>query len=294
MKRHINYFIYFGHVFYNTSVAILFFMISVPYIAKTKETLGYQYRPVFIFDMGGVISQTNKNIAAQNLGLQLILKRIFWHFQEVSGTCIEKLFYETLNKSFAHIDQESMPPACDQNGNLLPIIMRIWLAGKMSSDEIKQIVLNDIDLHNEWFSNDTEQKIIKNLVNFIFTPELFIKTQYIPDDAIQSIKQLKIAGYKLYLLSNWDRDSFLLFKKQHADLFVLFDGCVVSGLEGVIKPDNTIYRILLERYNISAEQCIFIDDQEENINAAQREHIKTILCKNPSSMFHILRNHFLA
>jgi len=297
MKKHINYFIYFGHVFYNTTIAMLLFMISVPYVSKTKEALDKQNEPIsIIFDAGGVLTQTNRQVAAKNLGLPLILKRIFWHFQGVSGAGIQKLFYKTLDHVAVQLDHHEaiMPSACDQDGNLLPILMRLWLAGKIRSNEIRELALINIDQHPEWFSNDTEQGIIKNLVSFIFTPELFVQTQYISDDTIQCIRQLKIAGYKLYVLSNWDQDSFLLLREQYADFFDLFDGCVVSGFEHVIKPDSTIYQILLQRYNLAPEQCIFIDDQEENVNAAQLERLTTILCKNPKSVFHAIRKYFLA
>jgi len=294
MKRNINYFIYFGHVFYNTAVAMLFFMMSVPYVSKTKEALGDQHRRVFIFDIGGVLARTNKQVAARHLGLPLVLKRIFWHFQGVSSSTIQKLLYHTLDRVSSGFDLKPMPLACDPDGNVLPILMRLWLAGKIPGEEIKELVLHAIDQHVEWFSNETEQKMIKNLVSFIFTPDLFVQTQYIPDETIQFIKQLKIAGYKMYILSNWDRDSFALLKQQHSDFFDLFDGCVVSGFEGCIKPDGAIYRILLERYNILPEQCIFIDDQEENTIAAQLERITPILCKNPQSVFHLLGNYFLA
>lgn len=297
MQRHINYFIYFGHVFYNTAIAMLFFMISVPYVSKTKEILGNQHKPAFIFDMGGVLALTDKQVAARSLGLPLLLKRMFWHFQGVSGSHIQTLYYQTLDRVAAEIlNQEEMimPLACDQEGKVLPVLMRLWLAGKVHGEEIKETALSVIQQHNDWFSNETEQQIIENLISFIFTPELFIQTQYIPDKTINFIKQLKIAGYKLYILSNWDRDSFALLRQRYAEFFDLFDGLVISGFEGFIKPDREIYRILLQRYNLSSEQCLFIDDQEENTNAAQLEHIATILCKNPQTIFRVLGDCYLS
>ena len=47
-----------------------------------------------------------------------------------------------------------------------------------------------------------------------------------------------------------------------------FDGIVVSGSEGVIKPDPRIFRILLDRYGIAANEAVFIDDNPKNAQAA--------------------------
>ena len=47
------------------------------------------------------------------------------------------------------------------------------------------------------------------------------------------------------------------------------DGMVVSAKEYKVKPDPDIYRILLERYDLKPEECVFIDDRAENIEAAK-------------------------
>ncbi|MBX2952245.1 MAG: HAD-IA family hydrolase [Leadbetterella sp.] len=46
------------------------------------------------------------------------------------------------------------------------------------------------------------------------------------------------------------------------------DGIVVSGEEKKIKPDKEFFQILLNRYNLRAENCAFIDDNKENIEAS--------------------------
>ena len=49
-----------------------------------------------------------------------------------------------------------------------------------------------------------------------------------------------------------------------------FDGCVFSFREGIVKPDPEIYKVLLRRYGLKAEECVFIDDTEENVRSAQK------------------------
>ena len=46
------------------------------------------------------------------------------------------------------------------------------------------------------------------------------------------------------------------------DFFKLCTGIVISAREGVKKPDKRIFDILLSRYNLKPEECIFIDDDD--------------------------------
>ena len=47
-----------------------------------------------------------------------------------------------------------------------------------------------------------------------------------------------------------------------------FDGKIISAEELLVKPDHRIYNLILERFSLNAEECIFIDDRKENIDAA--------------------------
>ena len=46
------------------------------------------------------------------------------------------------------------------------------------------------------------------------------------------------------------------------EFFSLCTGIVISAHEHVKKPDEKVYRLLLDRYNLNAEECLFIDDHD--------------------------------
>ncbi len=97
--------------------------------------------------------------------------------------------------------------------------------------------------------------------------------------SVELLRRLKEQGYGIYGLTNWSAETIpIAFAKY--DFFSLFDGIVVSGEEKLIKPDPKIYRILLERYNLSAENTLFIDDSPANIEAASHLGFQTILFDN--------------
>ncbi len=97
--------------------------------------------------------------------------------------------------------------------------------------------------------------------------------------SVELLKRLKEQGYGIYGLTNWSAETIpIAFAKY--DFFKLFDGIVVSGEEKLIKPDLKIYRILLDRYKLTAENTLFIDDSPANIEAARQLGFQTILFDN--------------
>lgn len=93
---------------------------------------------------------------------------------------------------------------------------------------------------------------------------------------VDILRKLKKTDYQLFGLTNWSAETFP-YALENYDFFQLFDGkIVVSGTEKLIKPDPKIWYVLLERYNIHAEESIFIDDNLKNIEMAQSLGFKTI------------------
>lgn len=84
----------------------------------------------------------------------------------------------------------------------------------------------------------------------------------------KKVEELKQKGYGIYLLSNYSEG---LFKKhtQYADFMQVIDGMVVSYMVHKTKPDQAIYQILCEKYQLEPSQCLFFDDRIENVEAAE-------------------------
>lgn len=86
---------------------------------------------------------------------------------------------------------------------------------------------------------------------------------------VEVLRKLKNTDYNLFGLTNWSEETFP-YALENYDFFQIFEGkIVVSGTEKLIKPDPKIWHILLDRYNIKAEESVFIDDNTKNIEMAQ-------------------------
>ena len=92
---------------------------------------------------------------------------------------------------------------------------------------------------------------------------------------LELVRELKAAGHGVYGLSNWSMETFPLICDDYPVLKLL-DGMVVSGNEGVIKPEPAIYQLLLSRYSLQPADYIFIDDNPANVAAAQTLGIRGI------------------
>lgn len=85
--------------------------------------------------------------------------------------------------------------------------------------------------------------------------------------SVDILEELSRSGVGLLALSNWGKDTFASIEADY-HFFELFDGMVISGREGVVKPDRKIFDILSDRYDVIPSRAVFIDDSSTNVVAA--------------------------
>ncbi len=100
-------------------------------------------------------------------------------------------------------------------------------------------------------------------------------------ESVEIFRQLKASGkYKIYALTNWQAGLFDIALVRYNFLH-WFDGRVVSGEEKMKKPFPGFYQLLLNRYDVKAEEALFIDDNLRNIKAAKELGINSIHFQSP-------------
>lgn len=102
-------------------------------------------------------------------------------------------------------------------------------------------------------------------------------------DTVELLNKLKKAGYTLLGLTNWSAETYPVALERFGFLQE-FDGIVVSGHEGMVKPNDAIFQLLLQRYNVRAEDCIFIDDNIYNVEAAHNLGFEAIHFSTPAAL----------
>lgn len=145
--------------------------------------------------------------------------------------------------------------------------------GALSREEILRLfVENDPGIEKEIRESLTN---IKNLL-----------ARY--DYAVPWIQDLKRKGYQCYYLSNFSLPAWE--DCQHVlDFIPYMDGGILSYRDKVIKPSREIYELLLQRYHLKAEECVFLDDTEKNILGARQVGLFGIVFKNKEQAIEELR-----
>ena len=88
------------------------------------------------------------------------------------------------------------------------------------------------------------------------------------EENVALLRRLRAAGQPVYALSNFAHETFALVERQY-DFLSEFDGRVISGHVGVVKPDPRIYKILFERAGRPPSELLFIDDSAANVRASE-------------------------
>lgn len=135
-------------------------------------------------------------------------------------------------------------------------------------------VLSDEEILAGFIQNDPT---IEKELRQVYTDLHGIVTRL--DYAIPWIQELKEKGYQVLVLSNFSEKGWQ--ENQDAlDFMEYVDGGIISYTEQLIKPDPAIYRLLLDRYGLKAEECVFLDDTAGNVKAAKDIGMNGIVFEN--------------
>jgi FMN phosphatase YigB (HAD superfamily) len=222
------------------------------------------YAANIVFDLGDVVIETKYGQTLWNIGP---LKMLHYASTGNNPFAAHKKLFSFLD-SIKPYDTDQIIIK-DAHGHRMPQLFIDWLKGTVSGQEILQLIHTTPGN----FANNAEEALVRALAEVLFIPDYFVQTRHIIPQAVALIKDCKRAGHWVYVLSNWEPESFDLLKQLYPELFDLFVGIVISGKVGMAKPENEIYQYLLETYHLDPDETILIDDQHENIVAARKNGI---------------------
>ena len=149
---------------------------------------------------------------------------------------------------------------------------------KVSYDEFLDKFNNSeesIKVHKGEISTKEFFEYLKRYMNDNITLEefknIYVNNNEFFNDTIETIKKLKNLGYKVYLLSNLKEIDYEKFIK-HFDVSI-FDEMFLSFKLDMIKPNDDIYKYVINKLNTKPENIYFFDDNKDNIDGAIRNGI---------------------
>ncbi|MCX6322202.1 MAG: HAD family phosphatase [Bacteroidia bacterium] len=155
-------------------------------------------------------------------------------------------------------------------------------------ENIKTTILSDIFGSKEWAMMDNgeintteaieaialKSSLKREEIAHIFN--LRTELMFPLDPNVKLLPELKKRGFRLYFLSNFPMDIFEEVKTGYY-FFKYFDGGIISSEAKFSKPDSRIYEILLKKYSLIPEECLYIDDLEINVKAAEAAGMKGLV-----------------
>jgi 2-haloacid dehalogenase len=94
--------------------------------------------------------------------------------------------------------------------------------------------------------------------------------------SVEVLRTVRETGMPCYALTNMEAETYPLRLKRFPFLG-WFDGTVVSGREGVAKPEPAVFTRLLDRFELKPRTTLMIDDTKENLDAASELGMQTTL-----------------
>jgi 2-haloacid dehalogenase len=99
-------------------------------------------------------------------------------------------------------------------------------------------------------------------------------------DGVKLLRQVTGSGLPCYALTNMEAETYPK-RVARFDFLRCLTGTVVSGFEGIAKPDHEIYERLLCRFGLDAATTLFIDDSPVNVSAAADAGMEAMVYSGP-------------
>jgi HAD superfamily hydrolase (TIGR01509 family) len=176
----------------------------------------------------------------------------------------------------------------DLGNVLISFVPSEYLKKKNYPSNIRNTIINDIFRSEEWKKLDNGDITVPEAIDSIALKSALNREEialvfnfrtdimFPLDDNVRLLPELKKHGFRLFYLSNFPLDSFEEVKNDYY-FFRYFDGGIISAEVKLSKPDIRIFRYILNKYDLKAEESVYIDDIEENVTASEKTGMQGLL-----------------
>lgn len=173
----------------------------------------------------------------------------------------------------------------DLGNVLISFIPSEFFKKKNYPENIRKTILNDIFKSNEWKMLDNGDITVNEAIDALTLKSTLKREEIVLifkmrteimfplDENVRLLPALKKRGFSLFYLSNFPLDIFEEIRNGYF-FFRYFDGGIISAEVKLSKPDIRIFSFILDKYSLNPEECIYIDDLEENVKSAESLKIK--------------------
>lgn len=135
-------------------------------------------------------------------------------------------------------------------------------------------------VYPNWSYEINEMLDIKNLKYLIpIYPEM-----------IEFVKELKKNGFKVFMLTDIVETTIDYLNQEIENFEELWDGLVYSCRVGMVKREGKVFDYILEKYNLNANECLFLDDSKNKLEQAKLRGIECYQFLDPETDIEVVKN----
>jgi hypothetical protein len=233
---------------------------------------------VIMWDLGGTLCE----IRRVHFGRQLGLFSTMWYavHDKQSPRELMNTLYSVLEQGGIQ-EGEALELVEDDRGNPFPLLLCEWLAGNKTPDRVQSEALQYLEeatpsiIHNK-----RQKKLLNHLIRALFDPQQFALSIKPISKATNLFKKSVYSRDRktgkrniTVILSNWDPVSFRMLYRLKTFYKKIFryihsENIFISGDLQILKPQKAFFEAVLKKGKFDPSECIFIDDQEKNVQAA--------------------------
>jgi len=259
------------------SYGILVISSTRPSTTLVGETMHENRKKIIIFDLDGVLFKENKPAFIKKVGFSDLAKYTLRTWSTPENICLDTLQCISTQE----VKKHEIPLM--HRGRSMPCCIMDWQLGDKDHIQVRQELAQHIDAlaAKNHFKSEQDRDLTKRILDITLNPEHLADITTPISPMVQLAKQLKENGYKLLLLSNLATEHYDILHAKYPEIAKLFDGrIIISAHVKMLKPHKQIYQHVLDTYQLKAQECIFIDNQQENVDAALQCGIVGITHKN--------------
>lgn len=155
-----------------------------------------------------------------------------------------------------------------------PLLFEEWMLDEKENEEMLKIVSRDVSMCTT--ISPHMKTLLHDLVKVMFDTVAFAETMELHSGykLLQTVPQ----DIPVYLMSNYNGPAFNEISRKYPDLMKSFTDVIVSGKEGLMKPQKEIYELATTRWNLQdPSSVLYIDDDPQNIQRAKEIGFQTVL-----------------
>ena len=257
-------------------ITITFFIITLSSQAK-----------YVIWDLGDTLMRVDRAYVAARAGIMDCIS-LYHQYGPECRNLINETIYSVLQSEYEQNGNEKTCCPQDAQGRPVPQLICDWLSGAQPAKTLLREAHYRLDSYKKPLDPRLE-RIVRNTISMMLDPQKFARSMKPIHRAVRLLRQCArikdpATGkpkHTMIILSNWDKESFNIAAKRRLNhrLFRHFrpENIFISGELRDVKPHQLIFEYILKRKNIdNPGECIFIDDQDINLQAAAAVGMKTI------------------